>query len=220
MNAPARLARAATAAAVLIVAPAGCGGGTPTPAPPTAALTGPATSAGPAPAPSASSVAPGTPVPVESNPPGDIPDTVAFVRWTAAGGRVSVTHPEGWTQVAVPGGARFSDKLNSVAVTAGPGTLPSVAQARTRAPGLAEPGRAFELRSVESARLPAGQAVRVVWRVNSPPAEVTGKVYRDEVVTYLVAAPGGRLVRLDLAGPVGSDNVDPYRTMSESLTVS
>jgi len=31
---------------------------------------------------------------------------------------------------------------------------------------------------------------------------------------------GGRDVRFDLFGPVGADNVDAYRTMSESLRLS
>jgi hypothetical protein len=157
---------------------------------------------------------------VESNPPGDIPDTVAYVPWTSRDGRVTVRHPEGWAEVSLPGGARFSDKLNTVTITVRPGALPSVAQARGQAPRLADPGRAFELRSASAARLSAGAAVRVTWRENSAPDPVTGKVYRDEVVTYLVAGSGGRLVRLDLAGPVGADNVDPYRTMSRSLRVS
>ncbi|HSV65043.1 MAG TPA: hypothetical protein VLJ59_03920 [Mycobacteriales bacterium] len=223
-------------AVVLALAAAGCmSRAAPPPDAGTATATPPATTAS-----VGTAVPSGSPVPVESNPPGDIPDSVAYLPWTSADRRVTVTHPEGWAQRTVPGGARFSDKLNAVAVTVRPGALPSLAQARGSAPGLAESGtaesgtaesgtagsgtagsgRAFELRAVEAVRLPAGPAVRVTWRVNSTPDEVTGKVYRDEVVTYLVGAPGGRLVRLDLSGPVGADNVDPYRIMSESLRVS
>jgi hypothetical protein len=168
---------------------------------------------------SSSAVPPGSPAAVESNPPGDIPDTVAYVPWTSPDHRVTVTHPEGWAERSVPGGARFTDKLNSVTITVRPGALPSPAQARADAAKLADPGRAFELRSVASARLPAGAAVVVTWRENSARDPVTGKVYRDEVVTYLLGRRG-RLVRLDLSGPVGSDNVDPYRTMSQSLRLA
>ena len=50
------------------------------------------------------------------------------------------------------------------------------------------------------------------------PDPVTGKVYRDEVEEYLVYH-AGRLVRMDLYGPVGADNVDAYRTMSQSLAI-
>lgn len=52
--------------------------------------------------------------PVESNPPGDIPDTVAFVAYADRLGRFRFRHPEGWAQTAVAGGVRFADKLNSV----------------------------------------------------------------------------------------------------------
>ena len=75
---------------------------------------------------------------------------------------------------------------------------------------------AFELRGVDSVTLPAGPAVRVVYRRNSAPDPVTGRQVRDEVESFLVAAPG-HPVRLDLFGPVGADNVDAYRTISESL---
>jgi hypothetical protein len=47
---------------------------------------------------------------------------------------------------------------------------------------------------------------------------VTGKVFRDEVEEYLVYS-SARLVLMDLYGPVGADNVDAYRTISQSLTL-
>lgn len=77
---------------------------------------------------------------------------------------------------------------------------------------------AFELRNISGVTVPGGQGVRIVFRRNSDPDQVTGKVYRDEVEEYLVYK-AGRLVRMDLYGPVGGDNVDAYRTMSQSLTI-
>jgi len=188
--------------------------------PPGASEGSPETSspAGPSAAP-AESVPPGA-VPVESNPPGDIPDTVAYVAYADSAGGFRFRHPEGWAQTAVAGGVRFADKLNSVTVTSAAGSAPSVTDVRTRlVPDLEEPGVAFQLESVDPARLPAGSAVKVVWRRNSAPDAVTGRVYRDEVVTYLVGA-GGRALRMDLSGPVGADNVDPYKTMSDSLAAA
>ena len=66
--------------------------------------------------------------------------------------------------------------------------------------------------------LPAGSGVLIVFRRNSDPDPVTGRAYRDEVQEYEILAHG-KLVRMDLAGPVGADNVDAYRTMSMSLRV-
>ena len=77
---------------------------------------------------------------------------------------------------------------------------------------------AFELRGITAVNLPAGTGVHIVFRRNSVPDPVTGKVYRDEVEEYLVFH-GGHLVAMDLYGPVGADNVDAYRTMSQSLTI-
>lgn len=156
-------------------------------------------------------------VPVESNPPGDIPDTIAYVAFRLPDGSAQFTHPEGWTQTPVLGGVTFTDKLNSVTVTVSMGAVPTVEQVRRQVvPTLGGPGRAAGVWTVDPVTLPAGPAVRVVWRVNSEPDAVTGKVYRDEVESYFVGA-AGRVVRMDLAGAVGSDNVDPYRTMTQSL---
>jgi hypothetical protein len=77
---------------------------------------------------------------------------------------------------------------------------------------------AFHLRDVTKVSLPGGTGVRIVFRRNSDPDPVTGKVFRDEVEEYLVYT-SGRLVRMDLYGPVGADNVDAYRTMSRSLRI-
>jgi hypothetical protein len=117
-------------------------------------------------------------------------------------------------------GVRFAEKLNSITVTTAAGAAPTVATVRAQVvPQLAGPGRAAQVGAVDSVTLPAGPAVRLTWRVNSEPDPVTGKIYRDEVVTYLVGS-AGRVVRMDLSGAVGSDNADPYRIMSQSLKLS
>jgi hypothetical protein len=158
------------------------------------------------------------PVPVESNPPGDIPDNLAFVRYTNPAGGYSFTHPEGWARTVSGTRVRFTDKLNGVTVESLTATrAPTPSSARTddvaRLKGSVP---AFQLRSVSSVHLPAGRGVHLVFRRNSAPDSVTGKVYRDDVEEYDVFGHG-RLVRMDLYGPVGADNVDAYRTMSQSL---
>jgi hypothetical protein len=168
---------------------------------------------------SAASAGAQQPVPVESNPPGDIPDNLAFVPYRSASGRYALTYPEGWTRSEAGARASFADKLNGIAVAPVPGPL-TVSTARAQeVPRLQRSQPAFELISVESARLPAGDGVRIVYRRNSPPDQVTGRQYRDEVVEYLVGS-AGRAVQLDLYGPVGADNVDAYRTISTSVALS
>lgn len=162
-----------------------------------------------------------TPVPAESNPPGDIPDNIAFVPYTNAGGHYRFTHPEGWLEQTKGASVTFTDKLNGVFVQ--PGTLttpPTVSSAKsTDVPALQRSQAAFELRGVSSVSVPFGKGVRIVYRRNSAPDQVTGRQYRDEVERYELVS-GGHEVIVELFGPVGADNVDAYRTMVQSLRAS
>lgn len=159
------------------------------------------------------------PVPVESNPPGDIPDNLAFVPYESTAGHYAFTHPEGWAQTVNGPTVKFTDKLNGVIVTTKPGSnAPTVASAKSSDVARLKAGvPAFELKTIEGVTLPAGPGVRIVFRRNSDPDAVTGKIYRDEVEEYLVLV-GDNIVQMDLYGPVGADNVDAYRTMSQSLS--
>ncbi len=207
------------AATVTAVAACGNTGSTTVASSPTPSTT--TTSATPKPAkPSASAVKHVAPVPVESNPPGDIPDNLAFVRYANKPGGYSFTHPEGWAQTGSGSQVRFTDKLNGVAVDSlRASSAPTISSARSSdVPRLRGSVPAFQLRGITSVHVPGGNGVRIVFRRNSDPDPVTNKVYRDEVEEYLIYH-ARRLIRMDLYGPVGADNVDAYRTMSQSLTV-
>ncbi len=209
--------------AALLAGLAACGGttsSTATPSPTHSASSTSSTADPSTPSSSASAANRDAPVPVESNPPGDIPDNLAFVKYSNKAGGYSFTHPEGWVQTGTGTQVLFTDKLNGVAVDSPKAsTAPTISSAKSvDVPRLKNSVPAFELRNITAARVPGGQAVRIVFRRNSEPDPVTGKVFRDEVEEYLVYN-AGRLVRMDLFGPVGADNVDAYRTMSQSLTI-
>jgi hypothetical protein len=158
--------------------------------------------------------------PVESNPPGDIPDTIAYVPYRNTAGRYGFVHPEGWASVARGGTVTFTDKLNGItAAGMSAAAAPTVASAKQDVARLRSTEPAFELRSVQPTTLPGWTGVLVVFRRNSAPDAVTGRVVRDEVNRYAVYRTG-RLVVMDLYGPVGSDNVDPYTKISQSLRLS
>jgi uncharacterized protein YceK len=160
-------------------------------------------------------------VPPESNPPGDIPDSVAFISYTNTAGRYTFKHPEGWAETTKTTVVTFTDKLNGVQAMTGPATTaPTVDTATAQdVPALTRSQAAFELRGITAVNLPAGQGVRIVYRRNSAPDPVTGRQYRDEVERYeLVSA--GREVIMELFGPVGADNVDAYQTMISSLRLT
>jgi hypothetical protein len=158
-------------------------------------------------------------VPVESNPPGDIPDNLAFVSYRNTAGRYSFTHPEGWVETTRGSSVTFTDKLNGVQVLLGTATSPpTVASAKQHdVPALSRSQAAFALRGVTAVNEPAGAGVRIIYLRNSAPDPVTGRQYRDEVERYELVS-GGREIVMELFGPVGSDNVDAYRTMIQSLT--
>src|SRR4051794_41961344 len=67
----------------------------------------------------------------EKNPPGDIPDNQAFVRFAVPGRGFSVKVPEGWSQRRSGGAVVFTDKLNTIRLESRPASQPpSVAAAR------------------------------------------------------------------------------------------
>jgi hypothetical protein len=199
---------------------AGCGGSS-TPA----SSPGPiAVSSGSAPVapPSSSAAAPTqTPVSAESNPPGDIPDNLAYVPFTSAAGHYRFDHPEGWAEQAGGTRALFTDKLNGVLADVGTAkTPPTVSSAKSDdVPRLSSTQPAFELRGITAVTMPGGSGVRIVYRRNSEPDAVTGRQYRDEVERYELVSHGHEVV-LEMYGPVGADNVDAYRTMVRSLRIA
>jgi len=156
-------------------------------------------------------------VPVESNPPGDIPDNTAFVPYHSTKGGWTVTVPEGWSRTSTGTTVTFTDKLNTVQVDAQPGSPVTLAGAKKAdVAALAAGTRAFKLVSVSEVTLPAGPAVLISYQANSDPNPVTGKQYRLDVLRYELFHAGTRTT-LTLLSPVGADNVDPWKVVTDSL---
>jgi hypothetical protein len=201
----------------MLLAGCGAGGGTASPTGPAA----PAIPSGPATGSAAGSGGAQAAVPAESNPPGDIPDNIAFISYTNTAGKYTFKHPEGWAETTKTTVVTFTDKLNGVqAMTGTAATAPTVDSATAQdVPALTHSQAAFELRGVTAVTVPAGQGVRIVYRRNSAPDPVTGRQYRDEVERYELVS-GGREVIMELFGPVGADNVDAYQTMISSLRLT
>ncbi|MEU9867911.1 hypothetical protein AB0C87_08685 [Actinomadura sp. NPDC048021] len=198
--------------AAAAAAAGGCGSGA------SSSRTAPPATSGHAPA-TGGSAAP-APVETESNPPGDIPDNTAYVPFRPAGGGYEVKVPEGWARTGLPTGAVFTDKLNSVRVEVVPASTAPTAQS-ARAGEAPKIGAAkMTVVKAESLQRNGGTAVRLVYRFDSAPDPVTGKVVRDEAERYeffKAGHQGGREAVLTLSGPVGADNVDPWRTVSNSF---
>ncbi len=154
----------------------------------------------------------------ETLPPGDIPDTVAYVPYTWPGRGLTVSIPEGWSRTNSASAVVFTDKLNTIRVAKLPATGPvTVGSAQSAdVPQLAAMTKGFRLQSVSTVSRPAGPAVRIAYLGYSKPDPVTGKFGVLAVERYEFAHKGTRVV-LVLSAPNGSDNVDPWRKVTSSL---
>lgn len=211
---------AATGLAVLMTA---CGSSTTTSgptAPRAAASSHPAsraaTSAGP------TSKAPATPPAVSStaqevSPTGDIPDSQVFVAYSSADG-FTVRVPEGWARTRAGTATVFTDKLNSVAIqTRALGSAPTVASVTSNELSSVKSAmHGYSAGSASTVPRTAGSVIRATYQVDSAANPVTGKSVRDAVERYSYWK-AGREVVLTLTGPTGADNVDPWRTITDSF---
>jgi len=172
----------------------------------------------PKPQPTATPLPHQTPVAPEVNPPGDIPDTTQFVPYTSKSGGFTVTVPEGWSRKTSKDSVTFTDKLNTINVTwQSASKAPTTKTANsTEVPQLKQSQLAFRLGSVKTANLPAGNAVVIDYQANSQPNGVTGKQYRLDVLRYDLFN-NGQEYAINLLSPVGSDNVDPWNTVTQGF---
>ncbi|MFD8394324.1 hypothetical protein ACFV2N_35240 [Streptomyces sp. NPDC059680] len=168
--------------------------------------------------------APNSPAPTESNPPGDIPDNQVYVAYRPGSGTFTFTGfrvkvPEGWARTEQKNTTVFTDKLNTVRITAasvssaptvGSVTHTVVPQLKAQVPKFAQP-------KVTEVTRHAGRIVLLTYQGDSGKDPVTGKVVRDASERYAFYRSGHE-VDLTLSGPVSADNVDPWRIISDSFT--
>jgi hypothetical protein len=132
---------------------------------------------------------------------------------------LKVSVPEGWARSTTGGVVTFTDKLNSIGIQVQPQAKPpTVASARkTELPGLASFVSQYAAGDVSSVNRSSGHAVLITYQQDSAQDPVTGKVVRDAVERYEFWHSGQEAI-LTLSGPVGADNVDPWRTVTDSVT--
>lgn len=159
------------------------------------------------------------PFPAENRPPGDIPDDQAFVDYTAPDGSFTVKVPEGWAQTKSGSDVVFSSKFNSITLTERSGFYqPTEQYAKTvEVPKIASTTTGFTAGKVQTVQRRSGPVLLITYRADSPPSPVTGKSVPLDVERYEFAK-SGRGVVITLSAPSGSDNVDAWRTVTDSLT--
>jgi hypothetical protein len=153
----------------------------------------------------------------EQLPPGDIPDNQVFVTFTPAAGGYSLSYPQGWAKREAAGATTFSQNFNSMEVaTTTTSTAPTIASARALVSAKLASLAGFKLVKVDSVTRTSGPTVRIVYDATSAVDPVTSKTVTLEVERYLFWH-SGTLVTVTLSSPKGSDNVDAWKTITDSL---
>jgi len=147
--------------------------------------------------------------------PGDIPDNQAFVAYPADGG-FTVKVPEGWARSDLATDhVAFTDKYNSIDLTWGTApAAPTEASASSALQALAL--SAYRFVAATTVQRPAGPAVLVTYQRTSDPNAVTGKRITLDVEQYQFSK-NTTTATLTLSGATGSDNVDPWKMVTEGF---
>ena len=147
--------------------------------------------------------------------PGDIPDNQAFVRFTGTG--YSVIAPEGWARTTSGRRVTLTDKYNGISVElSAAAKAPTVGSATAELPKLRSAIPGFSSPKVTSVVRPAGRAVLVRYQARSRKDAVTGRTVVNDVERYEFWK-SGRLAVVTLQAPHGSDNVDPWKKVTNSF---
>jgi hypothetical protein len=167
---------------------------------------------------SAAAAPSGAPAAKESPPPGDIPDTTVYVAYSPASGQYQVKVPEGWARTVTPADVSFTDKLNTITIRmVRTATAPTPTMARAaEVPQIQSSAHSFALTGISTVSRSAGPVVLIRYSTDSQPDPVTGKVFTDAIERYEFYRNGTEAVVI-LSGPAGADNVDPWRTVTDSF---
>jgi hypothetical protein len=206
----------AVAAVAVAVPLAGCGGGgsssSSTPA-------SPATSAGTTT--TAAKASCGSSVTASSNEAastaqGDIPDNQQFLTFQNRPAGYSISYPEGWARSGNGTDVTFQDKSNTITIQVAPGAQPTPASVTAQLKQEAVSDPCLRPGTAQAVTVGRNQAVKVTYTTQGQKSAVTGQRPKITVDRY-VYFKGGKVATVNLANPVGVDNVDAFRMISESF---
>jgi hypothetical protein len=158
------------------------------------------------------------PVTPEKNPPGDIPDTQVFIKYTSTAGGYELQIPEGWARTENSANVKFVDKFDGVDVKIS-NTSETFSVHNINANQVSElkkTGRAIKVNSVKDISFKGGKAVLISYDSNSEPDSVTNKQIRLENES-IYFYKNGKLAEITLWAPLGADNVDQWTLISNSF---
>jgi hypothetical protein len=154
----------------------------------------------------------------EVNPGGDIPDTQAYIAYSFPSGAFMVTVPEGWARTVTNGVVTFTSHYNSITLqtvvaTSAPTLLSASAN---EVPAIQHQTSGVVIGNVSALVRTAGSVIRITYQANSPPDPVTGRFALVAVERYEFWRNGIEVV-ITVAAPVGADNIDPWKTITNSF---
>ena len=155
---------------------------------------------------------------VEEIAPGDIPDNQAFVAYSPPSGGYSIKVPEGWARTTDGAATVFSDKFNSIRVeTLAAATAPTVASVTDTDLAPISTAKGFKAGKVSSVKRKVGAAILATYQVDGAANSVTDKIVRLDVERYVFWRNGTAAV-VTLSGSAGSDNVDPWKIVTDGFS--
>jgi hypothetical protein len=152
----------------------------------------------------------------QSTAHGDIPDNQQFLTYKNASAGYSISYPEGWARTGSGSNVTFQDKGNTVTAKVAAGPKPTPSSVAKQLTGEAKADPCLTPGAPKSLAVGPNQAIKVTYTTEGQKSAVTGQRPKITVDRYVYFA-NGKVATLDLATPVGVDNVDAYRMISESF---
>lgn len=162
--------------------------------------------------------APGSGVPSEaqSAATGDIPDNQVFLTYDNHAYGYAIRYPEGWARKGSGADVTIQDKGNVIHILLSRGAPPSPAGADADIAKLKHTDPSVRAGAAQMLKIGAIPVVKLTYTRLSSPDPVTGKRLPLTIDRYEYTH-GGKVAIIDLGTPVGVDNVDAYRMISETF---
>ena len=147
---------------------------------------------------------------------GDIPDNQQFLTFRNGSGGYSISYPEGWARSGKSDTVTFQDKSNTITINVAQGSKPTTASVAAELKQEASSDPCLSAGTPQATIAGPNQVIKVTYTTEGQKSSVTGQRPKITVDRY-VYFKGGKVATVDLATPVGVDNVDAYRMISESF---
>ena len=149
----------------------------------------------------------------ERNPTGDVPDDQVFIRYTSSASGYSLKVPEGWASSEEGPDVNFTDKFDGVAVIVDEAAIPPTMKDVVTRLGKAEKG--FKVVIQKRSRSLLVQLYLLSMNLSQRPIQSPISAFASKQAYAFYK--NGKIAILILWAPVGADNADHWKLISESF---